>query len=138
MLKLLVDRHIVVALQQLRTARIPAARRKLIQQLLQSSLQKIRDNTPVQTGRAQAAWEAAHRQLLSESTTSNAGSTTEGTATQTNDQQTTTAEATNAVPYIVFLEYGTRRQRPVAMVRRALHEIRPQISQLFRLDESAQ
>lgn len=78
---------------------------KLLEELVKTQVSKtskelfesIKEFTPVDTGTAQAGWEL--RQGPGE------------------------AEISNRVPYIGFLEYGTSKKAPVAMVQKSLARI---------------
>ncbi|MCA9079316.1 MAG: hypothetical protein KDA58_02105, partial [Planctomycetaceae bacterium] len=103
-------------LEQLAHTDLPAARMRLTQDLLDKTLRQTADLNPVRTGRCRAAWLKAREHM-----------------TFTESPDSTSAAATNAVPYVTHLEYGTSRMRPFAMLRRALAQVRQHVSRLFRL-----
>ena len=129
MLQIELDDQVSDYLRELRTNGVPAARRDLIRQLMSASLDRVQDLNPVHTGRSRDAWRAA-LQAVDSGTTS--GESDDQSVNLSDDQNTTSIEAMNAVPYVAFLEYGTSHMRPIAMVRRALQEIRHRVAQLFR------
>lgn len=88
-------------------------------------------NNPVATGRSRAAWDAARMKL---STSGNSSSSSEGHLNRTTAADTTELQATNLVPYISYLEYGTSKTAPVAMVRRALMQMAQSAGSLFTLE----
>ncbi len=65
----------------------------------------------------------------------NAAAIAEGAAlgafSRTDGESTTLLSAENRVRYVGFLEYGTRRLAPFAMVRRAIVSVQLQLMQWF-------
>ena len=116
MLDIQLDDQITPRLRELLNAELPAARARMTSELLLDTLQRTRDRNPVRTGRSRAGWDTAQ----SEANTIESTNSTE-------------KQGTNTVPYIACLEYGTSRTRPVAMLRRALAEVRQHIAKFFRL-----
>lgn len=66
-------------------------------------LASLRQKTPVDTGRLRAAWEVIP------------------------DARRVRLTIRNATPYAGYVEFGTRRHPPVAMLRRTLDEFAPQL-----------
>lgn len=130
MLQIELDDQVSEYLRDLRTSGVPTARQNLMRQLMSSSVSRIQDLNPVRTGRSRNAWQAASQSLEGRT---GSGASNDHSVNQTNDQTTTETSVTNAVPYVAYLEYGTSHMRPIAMVRRALQEIRQRVAQLFRL-----
>lgn len=112
-------------LQQLTAYRLPQARENWTRTFTSRLLTAIRDATPRETGRAQAGWEAAADQLQS-----GAGSSSEhvdagigeGVASVQQEAEITLIAAVNQVPYVHYLEYGTSKMAPQAIVRRTLSQ----------------
>ena len=104
-------------LSEIRSRATANFRRRLVQEVLERTVQKVIDRHPVDTGRARDAWKSAIQQAGTKSNI-------------LNDQHRTTAEVTNHVDYVVFLEEGTRRMRPYHMVSRSLAEVPLYLSQL--------
>ncbi len=129
-------------LQRLRDVaeyRVPEARRRMVEQGMETTLESTIQLNPVETGRSRAAWKAALDQLHGASfgAAASSGPIAEGTASGSLDHQhdsgTTTLSATNAVTYVPFLEYGTSRMAPFQMVRRSLAAVRGVITSWFHL-----
>ena len=116
MLNIQLDDQITPRLRELLNAELPAARARMTSELLLDTLQRTRDRNPVRTGRSRAGWDTAQAEVTTIDSTT-----------------TTEKQGTNTVPYIACLEYGTSRMRPVAMLRRALAEVRQHIAKFFRL-----
>lgn len=92
--------------------------------------------TPVATGRSRAAWKDAESQLSGvQETSGSVDGSGEGDANMTHTSATTLISATNQVPYIVYLEYGTSRRPPVAMLRNALIQTAGQAAEAFSILE---
>jgi hypothetical protein len=126
--------------QQLAREGVAQARRRMIEDAGRSALNQIIDKNPVDTGRSRAAWVAALNQLGGATglAAATGGPGTgfgagEGAASLTDDGDQTEATAMNSVDYIAYLEYGTSRIAPFAMVRSALSAVRATIASLFRL-----
>lgn len=110
MLRLSVNtRTLSAALQRFASTDHPRERLDSLRQLARRTLNEIVANTPVETGRARRSWIEAQSSLADPARHS---------------AQSTELQATSRVPYMVFLEYGTRRIAPVAMVRQALAQAR--------------
>ncbi len=110
---------------------LPQKRQELIKKSMQSTLADILQNTPVETGRTKNAWQQAANSASSETGTGNAKS--EGTSTTSHGEDITEATATNAVPYISYLEYGTSKMPPFATIRNALLNVRLSVASYFNL-----
>ena len=126
------DSQLRDALEELRDDGVAAARRTLVTDLTREVLQATHDTNPVATGRSQSAWGAALSQLGD--TGSDAAGNGEGQLELAEDDQVTVISATNSVPYITFLEYGTSKMPPFAMLRSSLAAVLGRISQLFRIE----
>lgn len=115
------------SLRERARTKLPVERRDLVERLLRRSLSQIVIENPVDTGRSRAAWARVLEQLGGfvpgwqgrDAIAMREGSRS-GKLAIVESAQSTTASATNSVKYIPFLEYGTHRSAPVAMVRRAL------------------
>lgn len=140
-LRIEVDHEVQARLEELLQRKLPEARRRMVDDAMQLTLQSTMDRNPVDTGRSRAAWAAALQQLDGQDFTVSTG---EGPSSPTAGRQesgfsrddtadTTSVAAQNAVPYITYLEYGTSRMAPFAMARGALLQISRRVSQLFRL-----
>lgn len=117
------------------------ARRRLVERAMQEALLETLRVNPVDTGRSRAAWAAAVRQMGVDVPSdwrgphSHAAAISEGAArgaiTRADGESTTAVSAQNSVRYVGFLEYGTRKMAPFAMVRRALARVQQQLSRWF-------
>ena len=134
MIKLKLDQDALAHIAEIRDQKLPQAMQNLTRNLMREGLEKIRSETPVDTGRAQSGWASAQQLTDSETGGSISNATAEGELTEQTTGQSSSLTATNFVPYVPFLEYGTTRLRPFAMIRRALLELRQRVGQLFHLD----
>ncbi|HWL09536.1 MAG TPA: hypothetical protein VNQ76_14095 [Planctomicrobium sp.] len=113
----------------------------LIRNAMIQSLQAIITENPVETGRSRAAWvealqqlggippagwEGSHPTAIDDGRQKGNGTLVDGTAF-------TQATASNGVDYVRYLEYGTSRISPFAMVRRSLQRQREQLAGMFEL-----
>lgn len=108
---------------------------------MRETLPIVIENTPVDTGRTRRAWRTALGQLDGAAGDgpggSSAGNDThrnEGHLSRSDGEHQTEIAAGNSVPYVRYLEYGTSKMAPFAMVRRALRRISQRISSLFTLE----
>lgn len=104
----------------------PDARRALVNDLQQQSLSQIVATTPVDTGRAKRGWESA----------ASVRTSGEGTSDSSDGPGASLRSATNAVPYVRYLEYGTHRMAPLEIVRRALRRVAGLAAGMFSLRRS--
>lgn len=136
MLRIDVLNPVSARLRELRQDKLPQARRQMINSLAREALQRTSELTPIRTGRTRNSWLQAAQQLDPSSLgASSSNTSSEGNATQHEELHSSTVVARSSVPYVPFLEYGTRHLRPVAMVRRALQALPPLLRQHFRLTE---
>lgn len=133
------DRDAARRLRERAQRDLPRSRRQLVEESLTSALQQIIETHPVETGRSRAAWEAALSQATAGGASSEggpprgrAGGSREGRLTVYDGGDITEASATNSVAYVPFIEYGTRRSAPRAIVRRALARLVQRIRRGFR------
>jgi hypothetical protein len=129
------------ALQRTLPARRQALTRPLAQQVLQQTIQ----SNPVDTARSRAAWVAPLEQLGGTppqnwqgphpNPTAIKEGANAGTLTQSQTDHVTSLAISNAVPYIAYLEYGTRQAAPQSMLRRSLtaliHTLQSTLTNLF-------
>ena len=134
MIKLKLDQDALAHITEVRDQKLPQALQNLTRDLIRQGLEQIRNETPVDTGRAQAGWASAQQLTNSETGGLISNATAEGELTEQTTGQSNSLTATNYVPYVPLLEYGTTRLRPFAMIRRALLELRQRVGQLFHLD----
>jgi hypothetical protein len=109
-------------LKVFRQEELPQLRRRLARAAASQLLARIAELTPVDTGRAQESWRTAQNQLepaLTPPASSNDVQVTEGTL-----GSLTLITIVNRVPYMLWLEQGTRTMSPFAMIQRALLEKR--------------
>ena len=93
----------------------PAARRRLADQLIEATRSEVLRETPVRTGRLRDGWATAE--------------------TKSDDADTRSRRSlTNDVPYVTYVEYGTRRTPPRFAVRRGLRRVLGTAAALFRLN----
>lgn len=128
------------ALRRLAQDGVPKARTTMVDQGLAAALQSIVPLNPLRTGRSRAAWAAALSQLGGGPALSAGmgGPIAEGAArgslSRDDRDSTTDVRATNAVRYVPFLEYGTSKRAPLAMVRRSLAAVSRVIGRWFSLN----
>lgn len=128
-------------LRELAEAPLNSARENLVRESMISALQTVVERNPVRTGQARAAWVQSLEELGGTAPAGWEGpqgtgvSTGRGLGMLSVDEgdETSRIEATNAVDYIAYLEYGTSKKAPFAMVRSALHQLRSRLSSFFRL-----
>jgi hypothetical protein len=118
--------------------RVRRARSEWVRGLAGRVLGRVRALTPVRTGRLARGWSGGGSAALSVGEGGGAGEA--AGALMTADQsgggsglvrveetrEVTAVEVENRVPYVGFVEYGTRRMAARAMVRRALREVKSQ------------
>jgi hypothetical protein len=126
------------SLRSFATTSVPESRRQMVDHGMRAALESTIELNPIRTGRSRAAWAAALAELggtLQIGATS--GPVSEGaslgSAAIEQSETRTTARATNSVRYVPFLEYGTSKRAPIAMVRRSLAAVRAVIGGWFRL-----
>lgn len=115
---------------------IPTARQSMVNGIATDVLNQTAAGNPVRTGRSQNAWNTAASQLSGDgigSSIGGSGQSAEGSASTSHDETTTQVAATNHVPYVSFLEYGTSKMAPFAMLRRSLATVIGRIGGMFRL-----
>lgn len=108
------------AFRRLATGTVPTARTRLVGKLRATALQQIIATTPVRTGRARRGW-------------ADAASDGDGSFLESGETGVSVRTATNHVPYVRFLEYGTYRMAPREIVRRALERIKQRAAGMFSL-----
>ncbi|MEW4490978.1 HK97 gp10 family phage protein [Thalassoglobus sp. JC818] len=113
------------SLRRLKDERTSVARREFVERLASAVIQETKSTNPVRTGRSRAGWVAPGP------AGEDGGS--EGSFTVSHTSQATEVSMTNSVPYVVFLEYGTSKTAPVAMVRKSLSRVAGRIASLFEL-----
>jgi hypothetical protein len=126
------------ALRSLAKEGVSDARRRMVDQGMSAALASTIRLNPVRTGRSRAAWSAALEHLGgTPSRMELSGPAAEGAAkgslSREDGERTTAVSATNAVSYVPFLEYGTSKMSPFAMVRRSLAVVQRLIGGWFRL-----
>ena len=115
---------------------IPESRKRLVTEVAANVVEKTAADNPVRSGRSRAGWQAALEQIASGPVamdTDRVAQGGEGRSTTTHDQTTTLVTSTNTVPYIAFLEYGTSKMAPFAMLRQSLAAVMGTIAGKFRL-----
>jgi|GEM_PF-3339516 len=125
------------------TDRVQAARQDLVRQATCQTLQSIVRDNPVETGQSRAAWVNGLEQLGGTAPPGWEGAAptgvesgrTHGSGEQEEGAGTTLMRVRNQISYVRYLEYGTSRMAPFAMVRRGLLQIRPILKDLFRLEQ---
>ncbi len=110
-------------------------RRKALHGIALDFLARVIKRTPVDTGRARAGW---HSYLLATGSLMKAGAAvargedaeaiklgrSEGFFSTNFRGKNASIEIVNAVPYIVFLEFGYSKQAPTGMMRVTMREMR--------------
>ena len=135
-----VTNHATPKLRRLLRKQLPNRRRTAVEQTARDALTDTIRLNPVDTARSRAAWVAALEQLggtppagwQGEAPVGEVTAGGEGHAESRQDRDTSLVTATNSVPYIPFLEYGTSRMSPFAMVRRSLLRARLRLLQRLR------
>jgi hypothetical protein len=120
---------------------VDLARQTLSEQALRAALTQIVASNPVETGRSRGAWVESLEQLGGTPAAGWEGS--QPTAVEEGRRQgqllsqqlsgRTVLSAVNGVSYVRYLEYGTSRMAPFAMVRRSLRSLVPRLGDWFRL-----
>ena len=129
-LEVTIDGDAANGLRDFASRDLPQRRRKLVREAMDATLASTIDLNPIRTGRSRAAWAAAQGGIEGGIGPQQAR---EGSSTTLESEQTTELTATNSVPYITYLEYGTRKMAPVAMVRKSLLKIARRVASLFRI-----
>lgn len=137
-----IDDQVSAKLDELAEEGLPKARRRLVQDAMREALGRTIELNPVDTGRSRAAWATALTQAGGNPPPGwrgprpEAGAIAEGAALgeliDEDDGDVTSMTAANAVRYVTFLEYGTSRMAPFAMLRRALAAVQGRVRALFR------
>ena len=99
---------------------VDSARAQLVQTALSGALSEVIDTVPVETGRTRDEWQSELARVQSSLPSSGASNTSQ-------------QAATNAVPQVVYIEYGTTRMPPRSTVRNALAHLQSRIQSLFHL-----
>lgn len=107
----------------------PTARKRLASDLRRAALSETIATTPVRTGRARRGWQSAIDDSAAEG---------EGSSESSDEFGTSRRSATNHVPYVQYLEYGTSRMAPREIVQRALRRVAALAAGLFSLSGGAQ
>lgn len=134
-----IDNAASEALRKVSRDAVGEARRRMVDQGMQAALESTIRLNPVRTGRSRAAWSAALSQLEGDSRPAAVGDgpiaegVARASAGRVETSMMTEARATNAVGYVPFLEYGTSRMSPFAMVRTSLAVVQRVVGQWFRL-----
>ncbi|MBD3673490.1 MAG: hypothetical protein HUJ26_08180 [Planctomycetaceae bacterium] len=115
------------ALIEIQSRTLNRIRKRFVDQVLVETLHRLIDRHPVETGRARNAWQTAQTQLQHGAV---ADDSTEGGSRFQEDRHVSTAEATNRVNYVMFLEEGTREMRPRHLVAKSLAEVILRIEQI--------
>lgn len=123
------------ALRELVRRTLPERRRTAVEATLADALADTIQTNPVDTARSRAAWVTSLEQLGGRPSagwqgpqpTGEAEGRSAGALARQHDRDSSSAAATNAVAYVPFLEYGTSRMGPFAMVRRSLQLARDRL-----------
>jgi hypothetical protein len=111
-----------------RLRELPQRRRVALDGTAREILGEIARRNPVETGRSRAAWETAMSVL---SGTRAQVDLADVTVRRQEREKQGEITVSNQVEYVPFLEYGTRRMRPFAMVRGALARARQAVLRHF-------
>jgi hypothetical protein len=122
------------ALRELINQTIPNARQEMVNQIAADVLNQTAQENPVSSGRSRAGWTAA-AQRLPGATTTVSSTDGEGTLVSNHERNTSSVTATNHVPYIAFLEYGTSKMAPFSMLRQALAGVIGRLNNMFRFNK---
>jgi hypothetical protein len=102
--------------------RVAEGRSEWVRGLAGRAMGRVRALTPVRTGRLARGWSGGGSAALSVGE----GGGESGSIRVEESREVTAVEVENRVPYVGFVEYGTRRMAARAMVRRALREVKRQ------------
>ncbi len=140
----LVTDSLTPAIRQFASRQLPQRRDAATESTLRDTLTDVVRLTPVETGRSRAAWVASLEELggrppagwQGPQPTGEVEGRSAGQLTRQYTQDTSEAVAENRVAYVPFLEYGTSRMSPFAMVRASLVQARQRLmdrlQRLFR------
>jgi hypothetical protein len=107
--------------------RVAEGRSEWVRGLAGRVMGRVRALTPVRTGRLARGWSGGGSAALSAGEGGGAGEAGgPGLVRVEESREVTAVEVENRVPYVGFVEYGTRRMAARAMVRRALREVKRQ------------
>lgn len=128
------------AVQRFTRDRLPDLRRDLVEATLRDTLTETVRLNPVDTARSRAAWVASLEQLggrppagwQGPHPTAEAAGRAAGSLVREHSLDHSSAAAANAITYVPFLEYGTARHTPFAMVRTALARARQRLLDRLR------
>ena len=140
-LRIELDNTLRERINELSNETLPQRRQELIQQAMREGLAHIIETNPVDTARSRAAWVRSLEQLGATPPPGWQGphpseieaGRKRGRLQTAQSDSTSECIATNSVEYIPFLEYGTSKMAPFAMVRRALTTIERRLPEWFRL-----
>jgi len=127
-------------IRELAGKRLEDARETLVKEAMVRTLQETIVRNPVETGRARAAWVRSLEELGGAPPAGWEGPSgsgvgegrMQGRLTQHTAQGGTEIEASSTVPYVGYLEYGTSKKAPFAMVRSAVWRMAFRVRGLFR------
>ena len=141
-LRIEVDERVSQRFEELSRDDLDDARREMVEDAMRQTLGDIIRLNPVDTARSRAAWAASLAQLGTsppegwQGPHPDAGAIAEGAGLgvleMVDGESQSTATAANAVHYVPYLEYGTSRMAPFAMVRLALLRMQQAVGALFR------
>jgi hypothetical protein len=150
-MKLSITLHDVLTpkLQKL-AAKSPSFRDKALRKTVFDLMNKVIFRTPVDLGRARGGWFVGIQNLMAKGGGKGGigrykqGGTTEGYAqgekegrySETETGGKKVIEITNAVSYIIFLEYGRSKQSPRGMVRVSISEMKGITPDIFKREFS--
>jgi HK97 gp10 family phage protein len=105
---------------------------KSVEKIAEALLEKIVGNTPNHTGRAQGNWNVSINTLDTSIDTKISGSTEEMLAlvrsrfarVKGQIRASDIVYITNSLYYVMYLEHGTNKMRPFAMVSRSIEEVK--------------
>lgn len=118
---------------------LPQERAESMRRVAGETLREVIREQPVETGRSRAAWESCLEQLGEASSAvgavGNAAAIAEGRrlgrVVRHEQRDAALVQVTSGVEYVPLVEYGTRRMRPRAMVRRGLARVVLKIRRLL-------
>jgi len=124
-------------LKHYRHQTVPVNRRKLSADISRQVLEEVVQRNPVETGRSRAAWMVSLQELGGvpplgwQGTDTNSEALSEGREksglSSSENKHQSEVRASNSVPYVPFLEYGTRKMSAFAMVRRSLAYVKSRL-----------
>ena len=115
-----VPSDVVSGIQERLQVKIDSARSEMVQIAINAALADVIDHVPIETGKTQEEWQSEFTRI-------------QGSLPNNPSAHTSVQSATNGVPQVVYIEYGTSRMSPRSIVRTALAKLQTVVQSMFRL-----